>query len=307
MEYIAFVVLNVRKLALTAILLSILCSIFVLTVLSPSQAQEEYYIDVNGYTWERATIRISIMPRENEPWWKPAYLNATLHGIEQWNDAIQQFAANYTDFAYLSRIRLVATVNYQNVSGFDIYVGWIAECGNETTIGQTRAQIRSPCTIANTTICLAAKAPSGHVMTEVDMQNIVVHELGHNFALSHSNYAGDVMYSTVQYRDTVKPLSTLDLYAVSQNFEWLSTATQFSSATMCPEESQLTLPSGIPYLQLQIADENLPVYSSPNLVEYAVELVLRPETLIAILVTASLIVAATIIVKNQKKPESISD
>ena len=154
----------------------------------------------------------------------------------QWNNTIQEFASNYTDFLYLSRIRLVPTITHVAISGFDIYIGWIAECESETTIGQTQARVKSPCTLINSTVCLAGKAPSGHVMTEVDMQNIIVHELGHNFRLSHCNYSEDDMYSIVYYRETVKPLSSLDLYTLSQIFEWMSNSTQFSSSNMCPQK-----------------------------------------------------------------------
>ena len=90
----------------------------------------------------------------------------------------------------------------------------------------------------NNTVCLAAKAPSGHVMTEVDMQNIVVHELGHTFGLYHCSYSGDVMYSIVDYTATVKQLSSLDLYALSHNFEWMTNSSQFTSSSTCPQESQ---------------------------------------------------------------------
>ena len=185
--------LNVRKLALTFILMLILCSTLLLTASYPTQAKTEYSIEVNGYTWDHPTISVSIFPRENESWWEPSYLNATLHAIEQWNDAIQEFAYNYPNFSYISKVHLVPTVSHKVVSGFNIYVIWKAECQSEAMIGHSQAKIQSPCIIINNTVNIGAKAPSGHVMTEVDMQNIVVHEIGHTFGLSHSNYSGDVM------------------------------------------------------------------------------------------------------------------
>lgn len=292
---------NVRKLALTSILLLILCSTFVLAALYWAEAQTDYSLDLAGYTWDHTTISVNIIPQENEPWWELSYLNATLHGIAQWNDAIQQFSSNY-DFDYLSQVSLVPTISNGPSSEFDVNVMWKAMCESEATIGKTVARVISPCIMENSTIYLSAQAPSGHVMNEVDMQNIVVHELGHNFGLSHSNYSGDVMYSTVYYRQTVKPLSTLNLYAVSQIFGWLSNSAQESSTEMCLQEESLALPSSIPYLQLQIAAENLPVYAPQNLAEYAFDLLLRPETLIVVLVGAALIVIGAFIVKRQRKP-----
>ena len=119
--------LNVRKLTITSILLLILSSTIVLAAVCETEEQSDHSIEVTGYTWDHSTIGITIFPRENESWWDPSYLDATLRGIAQWNDAIQEFAANYTDFSYLSRVRLVPTVSYENVSGFDIYIGWIEE------------------------------------------------------------------------------------------------------------------------------------------------------------------------------------
>jgi len=80
-----------------------------------------------------------------------------LHGIAQWNDAINEFAASHTTFSYVSQVRLVPTISYENVSGFDVYIGWVAECRSEATIGQSRLTAKSQCIVTNGTVCLAAK------------------------------------------------------------------------------------------------------------------------------------------------------
>jgi predicted Zn-dependent protease len=292
---------NVRKLALTFSLLLVLSLTLLVPASKQTEAQKENSIEVMGYAWDHSTISVSIFPKENESWWKPFYLNATLHGIAQWNDAIQKFATNNTQFSYLSTIRLAPTVNHENVSGFDIYIGWIEKCGNESTIGQSRVTIKSSCLMLNNTICLAAKAPSGHVMTEVDMQNIVVHELGHTFGLYHCSYSGDVMYSIVDYTATVKPVSSLDLFALSHNFEWMTNSSQFTSSSTCPQESNITLPSNISYVYFPIAKENLPA-SSQNLIEYIIGLFQIPEILAIIMIAVALLIVTAIIFKRRKKP-----
>ena len=295
--------LNVRRLNLAVILLLIICPSYVVFASFKTGAQTEYSIDFRGYTWNHSTISVSILPQENETWWEPSYLNATLHAIAQWNDAIQEFASNHTDFSYISNLHLVPTISYQEVSSFDIYVEWNCECESEELIGQSQATVQSPCIITNNRISLTAKAPSGHIMTEVDMQNIVVHEIGHTLGLSHSNHFNDVMYATVDYRETVKPVSSLDIYSLSQIFEWMTNSTEFSSTIMCPEESVLTLPPSISYVHFKINAENLPVSSPQNQIEDVLGLFLRPESLTFIIFMVTLIAATAIILKKRKKPE----
>ena len=290
---------NVKKLVFISILLLNICSTFVVFAYFQTETKTEYSIDIRGYTWNNSTISVSILPQENETWWKPSYLNASLHGIAQWNDAIQEFASNHPDFSYLSNVHLVPTISQEVVSGFNIYINWRAMCESEATIGETQATVQSSCTFVKNTVYIAANAPSGHVMSEVDIQNIIVHEIGHTFGLSHTNYSIDVMYPTVYYRGTVKQLSSLDLYALSQILGWMTNSTQFSSPIICPEESVLTMPSNITYSLFQIAAENLPV-SSQNLNEYIIGLFTLPETLPVILVTFTLIVDTVLILKRKK-------
>jgi predicted Zn-dependent protease len=289
-----FVVQN-RKLAYFLLLL-IICSI---TIIAPrkTEAQTEYSIEIQGYTWDKSTISICVLPQKNMSWWKPAYLDAALHGIAQWNNAIQEFASNNTDYSYLSSVQFVPSIKYENVSGFDVYMGWIAHCSSDSTIGKTQAAIESPCVVINATVCLTAKAPSGHVMTETDMQNIVVHELGHTLGLSHCNYTSDVMYPSVYYTETVKPLSSLNLYAVSQVFEWLKT--QDTSSITCPSGSVVTMPQNMSYGQFQIATANLP--GSPmNIAEYF----LQPEKLVTIAFALVLIVTTALLFRKKKPDKS---
>ena len=291
----------VRKLALVSILLLAVYSTFVFPANLQTQAQTEYIIEIRGYTWNQLAITVSILPQENQTWWKPVYLDAALQGISQWNDAIDEFAANNTDFSYLSQVHLVPIISYENVSGFDVYMGWIPECESEATIGQSRITAKSPCIATNGTVCFAAKAPSGHVMTETDMQNIIVHEIGHSLGLSHCNYTEDVMYPTVYYQDTVKPLSSLDIYAIAQIFDWIPNSTQPNSSITCPEESMLTMPLSISYIQYQIAKENLPPSFLENFREYIIELFTSPESLTTILVAVTLIVASALLFRRKKK------
>ena len=292
--------MNVRWFNLIVIMFLIICPSYVDLASYRIGAQTVYSIDLQGITWNHSTISCNIVPPENATWWEPSYLNATLRGIAQWNDAIQEFASSYDNFSYLSNVHIVPTISYEKISGFDVYVEWNCECESEALIGYSQATVESSCIITNNRVSLTAKAPSGHIMTEVDMQNIVVHEIGHTFGLSHSNYSNDVMYSTVEYRETVKSVSSLDIYALSQIFEWITNSSQFSSTSICPEETVLILPTSISYIHFKIKPENLPT-SSKNLIEEVVEFFLRPESLALITVLVPLIVATTMILKKRKK------
>ena len=283
--------LNLKKLTLVSILLPI---IFTTAFLSSFQteAQSEYSIEIRGYTWDHSKIKVCIIPQQNMSWWKPEYLTAVLNGISQWNGAIQEFAQSNTSFSYLSSLRFVPSTHYENVSGFDTYIGWVGECESDATIGKTWTSIKFPCYATNATVCLTAKAPTGHIMNEVDMQNIVVHELGHTLGLSHCNISSDVMYPTVYYQDTVKPLSTLDLYGVAQIFELKTNST-------CSEESLVTMPLSISYSHFQISPENAPAFVPQNLTEYTFRLLLRPE--IIILVGVICIAAVLILIERRER------
>jgi len=258
--------------------------------------QADPAIDVTGFAWNHTHVTVSIQPKENESWWRQSYLEAALNGVAQWNDAIQMFSRDYPEFSYLSSVRFVPSVTSENVSGFDVYIGWIPECGSEAIIGQSRAMLQAPCSIVNNSVCLAARAPSGHVMTGVDMQNLVVHELGHTLGIYHSNLQEDVMYRIVEYRDTVKPLSSLDLYSLAKKFEWFKKGEPLSSG-FCPEEATLTLPEIISYYHLPVAAENL---TQRSLSEYLIQLLLRPAALITVSVVAASIIAILVLRKRQR-------
>jgi hypothetical protein len=108
------------------------------------------------------------------------------------------------------------------------------------------------------------------------------------------------MYSIVDYTATVKPVSSLDLFALSQNFEWMTNLSEFTSSSTCPQESNITLPSNISYIHFPIPEENLPA-SSQKLIEYNIELFQIPEILAIILITVALLIVTVIIFKRKKK------
>jgi len=149
------------RLKTIVLVLLILSLAFVVRDFSEAEAQGQYSLDLQGITWDHSTISVRIIPRESESWWKPSYLNASLRAISEWGNAIQEFASNYSNFAYLSRIRIGPTITQALDFGSDIYITWIEECASEQAIGSSQAVYKQPCIIINNTICLAARIPDG--------------------------------------------------------------------------------------------------------------------------------------------------
>src|SRR3990170_1823717 len=274
------------------------------------QAQAQYSLDLQGITWNHSTISVLVVPQDDASWWQPSYLNATLRSIAEWNNAVQTFALNYSNFAYLSRLRMVPTVSRALDYSFDVYVFWTrALSANADEIGLTTTTYGSSGTIINSTISLAAEDSRGDVLNEVDMQNVALHELGHSLGLGHSSYSGDVMYPRLALNHAVEGLSTLDLYGVSTVFQWMSNS---SRAPYSPQQSSVTLPSNITYRYLPISNEDLPPaspYSSlwqtlltyiQKLISYTTGLVTRPEVLTILVVILVLLVIAFLSARPQK-------
>jgi hypothetical protein len=288
------------------------------SVLGEAQAQAHYSLGLEGLTWNHSTISVLISPQQSTSWWKPSYLNATLRAIGEWNNAIVDFANNYSNFAYLSRLRLVPTISHAMNSGFDVYISWTGTPLNNSVdeIGCTQTVYESPGIIKNSMISLAAKDSSGYVLNEVDMQNVALHELGHSLGLEHSNYVGDIMYPKYTPKQTVQGLSTLDVYGVSTVFQWMSKSTVY-----VPQTSSVTLPSNIPFRYLPISYENLPPpspFPSPSpspplsifqnlltisltLLTFILQFLLRPEHFIPLLIGLSAVLVTQFLLARLNK------
>lgn len=278
----------------------ILSLTLIASVLGEAMAQTQHSLDLQRLTWDHSTMSVLVVPQDSAPWWKPSYLNATLRAISEWNNAIVYFASDYSNFAYVSSLRMVATISQAMNSGFDVYVSWIETSSNTGAdeIGSTETVYRPPCTIINSTISLAAKDLQGYVLTEVDMQNVALHELGHSLGLGHSSYVGDVMYPRYTPKQTVQGVSTLDVYGICTVFQWMSKSSQFNPANS-PQASSVTLPLSIQYQYLPISYENLPpptlsptqpqtlLTSGLTLLTYILQFFLHPRFFIPLLIAIS--------------------
>ncbi len=279
-----------------------------------SQAQAQHSLELQRVAWNHTTLTVFLTQPKNESWWAPYYLNATLRAINQWNHAFLNFAFNYSDYEYLSNLRMIPTVDYAVDSGFDVYISWTQNpISNAGDIGLTITPYdgRSGIVI-NSTIQLASKTFQGSVLSEVDMQNVAAHELGHSLGLGHCNYTGDVLYPQYTLNplvQQVRPLSTLDLYGVATVFQWMST----SSLPYSPKQSSVTLPTNLTYQYLPLSSTDLPATSSNspwqnllngilNFLSSILGIFTLPEIILLIVAVSALVVA--FILTRQKKQKN---
>ena len=111
-----------------AILILGFCLLFSGTFFSYGQiSQNEVSLELQQSTWDHSTLQVLIVTEENESWWKPVYADSTLRAINIWNSAFRNFASNYSDFEYLSRLNMVATLSDVEKTGFDVYVYWTTD------------------------------------------------------------------------------------------------------------------------------------------------------------------------------------
>ena len=211
-------------------------------------AQTEYSINLSNTTWDHANIRILLIPPENESWWNTNFVDLTLQAVDRWNSALATFASSFQDFAYLSNIRLEATESSGAAQNFDVYISWTEQIINSGlgAVGSAQRYLRSG-VITSCNITLAAKDLLGIPLTDVLMQSVAIHEIGHALGLLHANYTNDVMFSESSYDIAVRPISSLDIYGVAQVFRWRSFSSQFNSSNQEWDSNPVSLPSGVKY------------------------------------------------------------
>ena len=91
------------------------------------------------------------------------YLNTALRAIGQWNEAIAAFASNYSDFSYLSNLRIQPTVsNISNRVLTSILIGHESPFSNTTDeVGLSQIFPNYESVIINCTTILATHTNHG--------------------------------------------------------------------------------------------------------------------------------------------------
>jgi predicted Zn-dependent protease len=220
------------------------------------QNQENYSLQLQGFVWNHSTLNALVVTADNESWWEPSFLNTSLRAIGQWNEAIATFAANNSDYSYLSDLNIQPTVSNITQPGYDIYVSWretsFSITSDEVGLSQISANYQK--TIINCTINLAAHTHHGNTLNEGDMQNVAIHEFGHSLGLAHSNYTGDLMYSQYTTESPAESVSTLDVYGVAVVFAWKTNTDTFYPVKNLA--NQVILPASITYQFIPVSQKN---------------------------------------------------
>ena len=277
------------------------------------QNQNVYHLALEGSTWNKTTLKILLVQPNNESWWNPGYLNDTLRAIGQWNDALQYFASNYTNYAYLSLIKLDPTVSNHTQNGFDVYLNWTEnELGNTADIAGLTTTVEQNNVVINDSVNLATHSSYGIALADGDEQNIALHELGHVLGILCTNNTGEIMTPEYSLLSSEKLISTLDVYGVARVFAWVTNASSFYPVSQWLPNNPVILPANIPYQFLPIPSqdavpqtlENNPVVQ--NLFLFF-ELLLTPEFFpFAILLVAVLVILLVIVIFPTIKKELAS-
>jgi hypothetical protein len=276
------------------------------------QSSDKYSLQLQGFVWNHSTLNVLVVTADNESWWNPAYLNITLRAIGQWNDAIAAFASNHSDFSYLSSLRIQSTVSNESQLGFDMYVNWtessLSNKTDEVGLSQIFPNYRS--TVINSTITLAGHTNHGGPLNGVDMQNVALHELGHSLGLGHSNYTGDLMYSTYTMGSSGEAVSTLDVYGVATLFAWELNTTSFYPVNDWLNVNSVILPSDITYQGLPVSPENASPQTLANnpVVQTLIlmfEILIHPEIFAFVLLFFVVIVVIALIPKRRKRGNAV--
>jgi hypothetical protein len=226
------------------------------------QSSDKYSLNLQGFVWKHSTINALLVTPYGESWWNPSYLNTELRAIGQWNEAIATFASNYSDFSYLSSLKIQTIVSNVSLSGFDLYVNWahFPLDNSSDEIGLSQILLTSESGIVNCTTTLATHTIHGNSFDDGDMQNAALHELGHDFGLGHSNYTGDLMYYLYTLGSPTEDVSTLDVYGVATLFGWENSTSSFHPINNWLNVNSVILPPDIAYRGLPVSSQ----YSLPQ-------------------------------------------
>jgi hypothetical protein len=205
---------------------------------------------------------------------------------------------------------MTAQVSNSTEKGFDAYISWIEQFGNDTCEAGLSRTTYTPTTnvITNNEITLSAYDCRNNIQSETDEQNVALHELGHCLGLGHANYTDDLMYYAYSLGSSVRAISTLDTYGVGTVFRWMANLQEYSSDNQGPPIYSVSLTSS-EYGYQPISVTDLPPQQSTrekvgNFFDDFVQFVLQPEVLVLIILTVSALVGYLTISRIRRKSKA---
>ncbi|MBI4258383.1 MAG: matrixin family metalloprotease, partial [Thaumarchaeota archaeon] len=163
--------------------------------------------------------------------------------VAEWNKALDWFADTNPSYSYLGNLNMnlyVAGVNDTAIQGRpDITIRFTNRLGSSQAAGVANLEFSRGPSISGAEITVRTQGTS-----QMILQNVVLHELGHALGLGHAITLGDLMYSRLQRgadRSTICP-STLDLFALASVYQWITVGiyTPYRG-------SSVSLPVNLPY------------------------------------------------------------
>lgn len=293
------------------VFLWVLTFVFAACFVSGGEAQNQkdgYTIALQGFVWDHSTLNALVITADNESWWNPDYLSTSLRAIGQWDDAIAAFAGNYSDFSYLSNLRIQPKISNISEPGFDIYITWteLRLSNMSDAVGLSQIFSNAKSVIRNSTTILATHSNHGNSLNEADLQNVALHELGHSLGLGHSNYTGDLMHAVYTMGTSPESISTLDAYGVATLFAWEPNSTDFYPINDWLKENSVILPSTIEYRDLPVSPENASPQTLANnsVIQFLIlvfEILIHPEILAIIFIIILALLIVGLISRRRKR------
>lgn len=257
-------------------------------------------VDLAGFRWNVATLHALVVSNESQSWWQPYFISLTERAVMQWNQALQYFASNYTEYSYMSGVSIVLDVSNQTLPDYDIYINFSESIplGGNDALGLTTTIPYVNGTTKEADVNLSSK--SGNVdLTDSNQRDVCDHELGHALGLGHSNSSSDLMYPYYDLYSSGNAISTLDFLGLATSFSWLNSTDNESTDTPLPQF--VVLPSTLPYAYAPVTNPTPKGIGDNPLVRTLQILFSDPFTTIMIIAFLAFLVVAGLVYVSIRK------